>query len=195
MGKTIQRREYPCDYHSPTNDKRCKKTIELTDRQRRRILRHTYGHVYCVKHAEEEIQGKRRVARTLMPGYINPKQLTEGRLYDIKYDFRRNQGCIVTFEHKETGDLRTCHHYGDAEEVLAEICRKARPGEFVASISTIRSIARDIKYNRLRDPFVVEKTLLGRVGRLDLLDPRAIMKDTARLREKRIKDLEALGLS
>lgn len=83
----------------------------------------------------------------------------------------RDDGCIVTFENAQ-GERRVLHRWGPPEEVLQEIVAKAKPDEYVASISTPSTIARDLQGPR-PDSFSSERTFLGRMGRLDLLDPRA----------------------
>lgn len=111
-----------------------------------------------------------------------------------KLDSRRDEGCIVTLASRTTGDTRVYHRWGPMPVVLEIICNKATPDQYVASISTYRSIMRDLSSDRLWDPFQVERNALGGIGRLDLLDPRALTRqsDHASAREKRLKDAKLL---
>jgi hypothetical protein len=85
----------------------------------------------------------------------------------------RRSGCIVTA--RRGTRVWTCHRDGKVEEALAEICRTLPEGTEVLSISTWRSILRDLigpprtTGQREIDAYGVERTLLAKVGRLDLL--------------------------
>lgn len=107
----------------------------------------------------------------------------------------RDDGVIVTFTHRETGEQRVVHRSGPAVEACREVCAKAG-NEYVSSISTPRTIRRDLEQERLYDPFQVERYFLGHVGRLDLLDPRAMLRlaDVSDRREKRKRDMRKAGL-
>lgn len=90
----------------------------------------------------------------------------------------RRSGCIVTA--RRGTKIWTCHRDGKVEDALREICATLPEGTEVVSISTWRSILRDltgmprmIPGNREVDPYSVERTLLAKVGRLDLLPPAA----------------------
>lgn len=91
----------------------------------------------------------------------------------------RRRGCIVTARMPE-GDLRAFTQAGKALEALEDIVGRLPPGSTVESVSTHRTILVDMKERArraggtaLRDPFVVERTMLGKIGRLDLLPDRA----------------------
>lgn len=125
------------------------------------------------------------------------RQRRERKRGDLPSDLRRDQGCIVTFAHKETGELMVRHRWGPVEEALRVICARPDMGH-VETISTYRTIMTDIAGYRTNneqvDIYVTEKNLLGKIGRLDLLPPAASLSDRAASRQKRAKDRERLHL-
>lgn len=94
--------------------------------------------------------------------------------------YPRDMGCIVTAEYAD-GSLHVFHEWGYALEALRVICDRLPAGASVRAISTHRSIARDLKGEPRRytgdrsavDPYAVERHLLGKIGRLDLLPANA----------------------
>jgi hypothetical protein len=96
------------------------------------------------------------------------------RRYDPEHE--RNDGCIVTIEH--SGRLWSYHRDGKTLEALRLIVAGLPADAVVLSISTPRTIARDLKgpwrRNRgLVDAYAVERHLLGKIERLDLLPSQA----------------------
>lgn len=80
----------------------------------------------------------------------------------------RKAGCIVTVRYRH-GGVATFHEKGDVIEALRVIVERIPEGTArVMAISTPASILRDLDGDR-PDPYAVERTLLGRVGRMDLL--------------------------
>jgi hypothetical protein len=77
-------------------------------------------------------------------------------------------GCIVTVRWSD-GGTATFHEKGETMEALRVIVdRIPIGGARVMAISTPATIRRDLEGER-PDPYSVERTLLGRVGRMDLL--------------------------
>lgn len=100
-----------------------------------------------------------------------PKPPPKGRRY-----YPRDDGAIVTIQHEDGGT--TVHHRnGFTDQALRDIVANIPKSSRVASISTPRTILRDLantprrrgNSRRLTDPYAVERSLLGRIGRLDLL--------------------------
>lgn len=94
--------------------------------------------------------------------------------------YPRDTGCIVTVAHEDGGT--TVHHRGGhATEALREIIAGLPRTSRVQTVSTPRSILRDLQHQprarsnsrRLTDPYAVERNLLGKIGRLDLLPEEA----------------------
>jgi len=98
------------------------------------------------------------------------------------YEQRRDHGCIVTWRTAD-GQLRSRHAPGLVLEALREIVVGIPPGCTVLSISTPASILRDLSgsprgYGGSRlhervDAYAVERPLLGKVHRPDLLPAHA----------------------
>lgn len=103
----------------------------------------------------------------------------------------RDDGCIATVR-LPNGKLITRHRGGDTTGALAAIIAETQP-LYVECVSTPRTILRDLGYPPRRrsqrkrrsngadpyaapmpevDPWAVERSLLGRLDRLDLLPPR-----------------------
>ena len=97
------------------------------------------------------------------------------------YNRNRDAGCIVTWR-TEDGEEHTRHAPGLVQDALRQIVVGVAPGSEVLSISTPNSVLRDMQgaryyggdrcYPRV-DAWQVERTLLGKVRRLDLLPERA----------------------
>lgn len=111
------------------------------------------------------------------------------RIRDRKgeYNLARDQGCIVTWvdEHRNVSvEART----GQTLETLKEIADWLPDGAIIQSISTPRTILRDIKKAPRRhggishgwksvDQYAAERALLSKIGRLDLLPDSAYQSD------------------
>ena len=82
----------------------------------------------------------------------------------------RNNGCIVTIRYPD-GHLGVQHRHGHSTEALRDIVSNLPDGSKVMSISTPRTILRDIQpHNRLTDRSrTVEHVMLSKLGRQDLL--------------------------
>lgn len=87
-------------------------------------------------------------------------------------------GCTVTAVLPD-GETIVRFEPGTTGDALRAITDALPLGSYVASVSTHRTILADLR-NPVRrdrhkavDPWNVERTLLGRVGRLDLLPPGA----------------------
>jgi hypothetical protein len=94
-------------------------------------------------------------------------------------DPNRRMGCTVTFRDAR-GHTWSCHESGKTTEALRSITSRIPEdkGVVVVSVSTWRTILRDLKgpWRRTRgmvDPYAVERALLGKIKRLDLLPPEA----------------------
>lgn len=106
--------------------------------------------------------------------------------------YARLDGCIVTVE-LPNGKLVVKHRDGPTYDALREIIATLPEGSTVQSISTPRTILRDLRYPPRRrsvrkrrstgvdpfaappeeaDPWAVERSLLAKLDRLDLLPPR-----------------------
>lgn len=106
--------------------------------------------------------------------------------------YARVDGCIVTAE-LPNGKLVVRHRDGGTYDALREIIATLPEGSTVQSISTPRTILRDLRYpprQRARrkrrspitdpfaappeeaDPWAVERSLLAKLDRLDLLPPQ-----------------------
>jgi hypothetical protein len=99
-----------------------------------------------------------------------------------RHSAARDDGCIVTVQHPDGN--RTVHHQsGPTFEALRQITDGLEPGCVVLSISTPRTILRDLdsrprvlrggrankrKVSPTLDPLGAERTLLAKIGRLDL---------------------------
>jgi hypothetical protein len=80
----------------------------------------------------------------------------------------RYAGCIVSVRYFD-GGVATFHERGEVVEALQTIVdRIPRGSARVMAISSPATILRDLEGPR-PDPYIVERTLLGLVGRLDLL--------------------------
>lgn len=96
--------------------------------------------------------------------------------------YARDDGCIVTIRH-EDGGISVHHRSGPLETALNEILAATPKSSRVLSISTPRTIPRDLlgkprhrgNSRRLLDPYAVERALLGRIGRLDMLPEGAAL--------------------
>jgi hypothetical protein len=96
-------------------------------------------------------------------------------------NYPRDTGCIVTTMDAD-GDVRVEHRGGEVYAALREITGRLSAGAVVLSISTPRTILRDItggpraygNSTRQVDPHIVERVLLGKLGRLDLMPPNAL---------------------
>lgn len=97
-------------------------------------------------------------------------------------DPTRRMGCIVTA--RADGRTWSIHRDGKTTDALREICDSLPEGAHVVCVSTWRTVLADLRNMRRRpgpsrgmlrdiDRFSVERTLLGRIGRLDLLPPEA----------------------
>lgn len=90
----------------------------------------------------------------------------------------RRLGCIVTAMLPD-GTLVSYTEPGKTLDALETICARLPAGSHVESVSTYRTIKADLKGGGRRDrigrvdPWLVERTLLGRIDRLDLLPVRA----------------------
>lgn len=107
------------------------------------------------------------------PDFARPRRSRKG---EPQTD--RRMGCTVTAMLPD-GRLASYTQAGKTSEALADICARLPPGSYVETVSTHRTIAADLK-NGIRkdwtgqpDPWGVERTMLGRIGRLDLLHPKA----------------------
>lgn len=95
-----------------------------------------------------------------------------------KPEANRRLGCIVTAMLPD-GTLVSYTEAGKTTEALETICLRLPEGSHVESVSTYRTILADLKGGQRRDrygkpdPWVVERTMLARIGRLDLLPERA----------------------
>lgn len=110
----------------------------------------------------------------------------------MTYAPRDEDGCIVTAV-LPSGETVVRHRDGRTRDALREIVERLPEGSTIESISTPRTILRDLAYPHRRrsmrkrrstgvdpysappvevDPWSVERTLLARLGRLDLLPPR-----------------------
>ena len=85
----------------------------------------------------------------------------------------RNNGCIVTIRYPD-GHVGVQHRHGNSNDALRDIVAHlpVGGGAKVLSISTPRTILRDIRQYRRSDPSrSVEHVMLGQLGRQDLLLP------------------------
>jgi hypothetical protein len=89
----------------------------------------------------------------------------------------REHGCIVTVLLADD-ELRSIYRDGLTFDALSEIVGTLPAGAVVLSISTPRTILRDLQGPWRRnggnvDPYAVERHLLGKIGRTDLLPASA----------------------
>jgi hypothetical protein len=92
----------------------------------------------------------------------------------------RRMGCIATVLYTD-GRVQSIHRDGKTIDALREIADSLPEGATIVCISTWRTVLGDLRdLPRLRhgpskdvDPFAVERNLLGRIGRMDLLPPEA----------------------
>lgn len=104
----------------------------------------------------------------------HPRRLRRARRRNPEDPWRR-AGCIVTIQFPN-GDVRVEQRDGKTVDALRAIVERLPVGAVVLSISTWRSVLADVKGERRLlstsggiDPYGMERVLLARVGRLDLL--------------------------
>lgn len=148
------------------------------------------------REARRKAERERRLRRGLVVrlyrrGPVGPERERDTRGWNGR--LAREYGCTVTFEN-EDGATLTLHRRGAPEAVLAALCDEAKAIDEtlrVVSYSSPATILTDVTGPPTRLGRYREATILGMVGRLEMLHPR--LRGRSRKSEPKYRELDALG--